>query len=86
MEEHVIPIIINGRINPTFIKSNGTLILENYKRLQDCNDDNERVTNLIELWKDAYRAELIYNKDQQSWTTIKFNNEQDMTMFLLKHW
>lgn len=85
MADFSIPIIVNEKINPLFIKSNGLLISENYKELMECKDDESRNEKLVTLWKEIYQAELIYNTEMQHWCEIKFNNHHNLTMFLLKN-
>ncbi len=79
--DYTIDIVIEGTVNPMFIKANSALIKKNKEKFN--NLDLKSKTNLLEeLWRSTYNAELI--QDNVAWSKISFADSKTMTMFQLK--
>jgi len=82
MEQCVIPIVNNNKLNPVFIKANTFLLWQFFNEFT-CSDDinNERL--LETLWKQHFNAELIKDNTDK-YIKIIFPTNSDRTVFLLK--
>jgi hypothetical protein len=67
--EHKLNLLIDGEINRGFLKANSALL--NKFKINNTND-------LIFAWKKEYNVDLILPD------YLKFRNENDLTMFLIK--
>jgi hypothetical protein len=67
--EHKLNLLIDGEINRGFLKANSALL--NKFKINNTND-------LIYAWKKEYNIDLILPD------CLKFHNENDLTMFLIK--
>ena len=76
-----IPIKINNIINPVFIKANGFLIDKHSLKFKNKNLESKK-QELKTCWKDEFNIELLTEAGQ--WTYMRFNNQLDAMMFLLK--
>ena len=83
MDDRSIPIIIDNKINPVFIKAN-TFLLERYKDKFDYSGDNKNNQCLEKLWQENFNAELVKNSTGL-YTEIVFLSQSERTVFLLKH-
>lgn len=76
----VLDIFNNGLPIPAFIKCNQFLIKENYKTINSLSNKKELLNN---IWSCFLKVELILN-DNLDLKYIKFKNETDKTMFLMR--
>ena len=70
-------------ISSEFIRANSQLV----DQYSEAFTEKELIKNqklLENLWIKEYRGRLIYNEDIRAWDKIEFNNNQDITLFLLK--
>jgi hypothetical protein len=75
MTTYSIPIVDDSyKINSAFTKANGSLLTYHADKFLECLDKKQL---LKELWLTEYRASITD-------TSIVFNRELDMTMFLLR--
>jgi hypothetical protein len=78
---YTIDIVVDGAVNPMFIKANSALIQKNKGKFNSL--DLKSKTNLLEdLWRSTYNAELV--QDTVAWSKIKFRDSKSMTLFQLK--
>lgn len=68
-------------INPSFVRANGFLI-EKYEKLFVNQSTHTNKTVLKELWFSEFKAQLLIIN--QIWKDIKFDNEHDKMIFLLR--
>jgi hypothetical protein len=69
-----VSIFVDNKTSASFVKANSFLI-EKYKDILDVEIDKNVL--LKKLWLTEYRAQLLDD-------TIAFNNDKDLTVFLLK--
>jgi len=67
--EHTLNLIVNNEVNLGFLKANAALL--NKFKIDNTDD-------LIHAWKKEYNIDLILPD------CLKFHNENDLTMFLIK--
>jgi hypothetical protein len=67
--EHTLNLIVNNEVNLGFLKANSALL----NKFKIDNTDG-----LIHAWKKEYNIDLILPD------CLKFHNENDLTMFLIK--
>lgn len=77
-----ISVVNNDEINPIFVRANLWLI---NKHIDKFNDDVVYNFNLLEsLWFKEFKALLIFDHSDKIYNTIKFDNAEDMTVFLIR--
>ena len=88
MEDHLLPICENQKINPIFVKANSALILKFKSNFENLNA-TEKAKLLEKLWVTESngiieRLESSMNVTTESWTGVKFNNNTELMMFVLR--
>lgn len=78
-----ISIVSETGISPAFIKANSYLI-ENSSILSSEQEVLKGQIILEELWLSEFRGKLFYDQTVRAWTRVDFDNEQDLTMFLIR--
>ena len=81
--KYSIPIVNDFDISPVFIKANSYLI-ENSSILSSEKNTLKGQAILEEMWLAEFRGKLFYDQNIKAWTRVDFDNEQDLTMFLIK--
>jgi len=71
-----LPIILNGKITPIFVRAN----IELMKNLPTNLDNEERKALIKSRWKDYNRAEI-----DEDWKSISFYDQQSLSLFLMKY-
>lgn len=78
-----IPIFIDKKINPMYVKANTKIIKEEKEFLDTALSYDYRSEILKKKWKEKYKADLILD-DELEKNYILFQTESDKTLFLLK--
>lgn len=87
LESYEIPIIDfeSNKMNYIFFKAN-SFIIKKYNSELEWNDIFVNIKLLEKFWFIEFKAQLISNTDLKycAWDKIKFDNETDKTLFMLK--
>jgi hypothetical protein len=86
MTAYKIPIFLDAKINPIFVKAYHKLLKKNYSVINEkCSNSNDLKNMLPVLWEEQYKSELVFDNVIHFQNEIIFQTEQDKTMFLLKN-
>jgi hypothetical protein len=81
-----IPIFLDEKINPIFVKAYTKLIEKKYLFIKEnCSSSNDLKNILPLLWEEEYNSRLIFDNLIHFQNEIIFQTEQDKTIFLLKN-
>ena len=75
------------KINPVFIKANSYIVTKFKEKFDSLVTDSEKLCLLKELWMQEFKARFIEEnccKNNIQVSKIQFNDQETMTMFLLK--
>jgi ribosomal protein S17E len=80
-----ISIILNGAINPVFIKANRYILKKYSKKFENLDLENKKKV-LENLWELEYNIKLgkVSNSIKTAWTHMIFPDPSSKTMFMLK--
>jgi len=81
--KYSIPIVNDSDISPAFIKANSYLIEHSSILSSEKNALKGRAV-LEEMWLTEFRGKLFYDQTMKAWSRVDFDNEQDLTMFLIR--
>lgn len=89
MEDYIIPICIDNKINPIFVKAN-SFILEKYKNnFHSDLSASEKNTLLEQLWLEEFNISIEKRitaslLESEKWKELKFKDANNYSIFLLR--
>ena len=81
MEDEIL-ILIDGRVNPIFIKANRLILSKYADQISKGKTHLEKIKIIEKMWNKEFKATL---KKNLYWNTINFQSLKDLTLFSLKN-
>jgi hypothetical protein len=80
---NILEIITNNTIDSAVFKANRFLISSYKETLYNLSDEDKKEF-LKKMWKETFRADVLSDSNDNTWTHVKFFSEKDIILFWMK--
>ena len=90
MEENILKICVNGKINHVFAKAQSALLKKYSVQIHDIVDHSDKVNYLEKLWNTEYNGTVkkinsdIHVVGCETWQCVVFPSYRELIVFLLQ--